>query len=142
MKTRINHAAVWVLVVVHQLIVIGWYKVFFGNLWLNLHAKTMTDIDTPNDPMPYVVAIVASIVVNYALARLLVCLGKETAVGGLKIALLCWFSFLFVEHATISAFSAFGTNPWPLVFLDTGRALLAFAVSGLVLGGWQRKSAS
>ncbi|MEY2537412.1 MAG: hypothetical protein QOG67_1152 [Verrucomicrobiota bacterium] len=141
MKTRINHAAVWVLVVVHQLIGFGWYTVF-GNLWLNLHAKTMTDIDKPNDPMPYVVAIVASIVVNYALARLLVCLGKETAVGGLKIALLCWFSFLFVEHATISAFSAFGTNPWPLVFLDTGRALLAFAVSGLVLGGWQRKSAS
>jgi hypothetical protein len=139
MNSRINHAAVWTLVVVHQLIGFGWYTLF-GNVWLNLHAKTMTDIDKPNDPMPYIVAIIASIVVNYALARLLVCLGKDSAIGGLKIALLCWFAFLFVEHATVAAFSAFGTNPWPLVFLDMGRALLAFAVSGLVLGAWQRKN--
>jgi hypothetical protein len=139
MNNRINHAAVWILVVIHQIIGFGWYTIF-GNVWLNLHAKTMTDIDKPNDPMPYIVAIVASIVVNYALARLLVCLGKDSAIGGLKIALLCWFAFLFVEHATVAAFSAFGTNPWPLVFLDMGRALLAFAVSGLVLGAWQRKN--
>ncbi|MDB6148081.1 MAG: hypothetical protein JWO45_1745 [Spartobacteria bacterium] len=139
MNSRINHAAVWILVVIHQIIGFGWYTIF-GNVWLNLHAKTMTDIDKPNDPMPYIVAIVASIVVNYALARLLVCLGKDSAIGGLKIAVLCWFAFLFVEHATVAAFSAFGTNPWPLVFLDMGRALLAFAVSGLVLGAWQRKN--
>jgi hypothetical protein len=140
MNTRINHAAVWVLVVVHQLIGFGWYAIF-GNVWLNLHAKTMTDIDNPHDVAPYIVAIAASIVVNYALARLLGCLGKDSAVGGLKIAVLCWFAFLFVEHATMSVFSAFGTNPWPLILIDTGRSLIAFAVSGAVLGAW-RKPAS
>ena len=140
MKTRINHAAVWTLVVVHQIIGFGWYTLF-GNLWLNLHAKTMTDIDKPSDPMPYIVAIIASIVVNYALAWLLGRLSAVSAIAGLKVALLCWFAFLFVEHATVAAFSAFGTNPWPLVFLDMGRSLISFGVSGLVLGGWHRKSA-
>ena len=137
MSARINHLAVWILVVVHQLIGFGWYSIF-SNTWLNLHAKTMTDIDNPHEIAPYLCAIVASIVVNYALARLLLCLGTDRAVGGLKIAVLCWFAFLFVEHATISMFSAFGTNPWPLVLIDMGRPLLAFAVSGLVLGGWRR----
>jgi|SRR5882724_7154739 hypothetical protein len=138
---KINHLAVWILVVIHQVIGAGWYTIF-GNVWLNLHAKTMTDIDKPSDPVPYIVAFIASIFVNYALAWLIGRLNENTAVAGLKIALLCWFSFLFVEHATISVFSAFGTNPWPLIFLDMGRALLAFAVSGLVLGGWKRRPAA
>jgi hypothetical protein len=141
MSSRINHAAVWILVVVHQLIAVVWYKAVFGNVWLNLHAKTMTDIESPTSPVPFIVAIIASIFVNYALAWLIGRLNAASAVAGLKIALICWFSFLFVEHATISVFSAFGTNPWPLVFLDMGRALLAFAVSGMVLGAWQRKGA-
>ena len=42
--TRINHLAVWVLVIVHQLVGWGWYTIF-GEKWLNLHARTMTDIE-------------------------------------------------------------------------------------------------
>jgi uncharacterized protein DUF1761 len=140
MSARINHLAVWILVIVHQLIGFGWYTAF-GNIWLNLHAKTMTDIEQTHEIAPYVVAIVASIFVNYALAWLIARLNANSAGGGLMIALVCWFCFLFVEHATVSAFSAFGTNPWPLVFVDMGRAFLAFGVSGLVLGAWKRKSA-
>lgn len=126
---------------VHQLIGFGWYAAF-GNVWLNLHAKTMTDIDNPHDFAPYGVAIVASIFVNYALAWLIARLNATGAVAGLKIALVCWFAFLFVDHATVSAFSAFGTNPWPLVLIDMGRPLVAFAVSGLVLAAWQRRAAA
>lgn len=139
MSTRINHLAVGILVIVHQAIGFGWYAAF-GNVWLNYHAKTMTDIEQPTDVMPFLVSIIASICVNYALAWLIVRLGAISAIAGLKIALLCWFAFVFVEHATVSAFSAFGTNPWPLVLIDMGRPLLAFAVSGLVLGAWQKRS--
>jgi hypothetical protein len=34
-------------------------------------------------------------------------------------------------------FSAFETNPWPLILINMGRACLAFAVSGIVLGAWR-----
>ena len=139
MNSRINHLAVWILVVVHQVIGFGWYTIF-NNIWLNLHAKTMTDIESPHDFAPFLIAIVTSIVVNYTLAWLIVRLNAASGVAGVKIALICWFSFLFCEHATISAFAAFGTNPWPLVFLDMGRPFLAFAVSGLVLGAWRRSA--
>jgi uncharacterized protein DUF1761 len=139
MAARINHAAVWLLVLVHQLIGWGWYAAF-GEKWLNLHARTATDIERTHNVGAYALAVVAAIVVNYALARLLACLGTENAVKGLKIALLCWFGFLFVEYATISVFSAFETNPWPLICIDMGRPLIAWSISGLVLGGWQRKS--
>ena len=63
MNNKINHLAVWILVVVHQLIGFGWYAVF-GELWLSYHARTMTDIERTHDFVPYLVAIAASISVN------------------------------------------------------------------------------
>jgi len=137
MAIRINHAAVWVLVVVHQLIGWAWYAIF-GEQWLNLHARTMTDIDRTHNVSAYILAIVAAIITNYVFAWLLGRINVTNAVAGLKIALLCWLGFLFVEYATICVFSAFETNPWPLVLIDMGRPLITFAVSGLVLGAWRK----
>ena len=51
-NTKINHLAVWILVVVHQLIGWGWYAVF-GEKWLNLHARTMTDIERTHNVGAY-----------------------------------------------------------------------------------------
>ena len=138
MSTRINHLAVWVLVIVYQLVGWGWYAIF-GEKWLNLHARTMTDIDRTHNWSAYVIAVIAAIVTNYALAFLLNRVNATNAMAGLKIALICWFGFLFVEYSTISVFSAFETNPWPLVLIDMGRPLISFALSGLVLGAWRKE---
>jgi hypothetical protein len=85
------------------------------------------------------IAIVAAIVVNYALAWLFAKLHVAHAITGLKFALVCWFGFLFVQYATIAVFSAFETNPWPLILINMGRPFLAFAISGIVLGAWRRR---
>ena len=69
MTNKINHLAVWVLVIVHQLVGWGWYTIF-GEKWLNLHARTMTDIERTHSAGAYVLAIVTAIIVNYALAWL------------------------------------------------------------------------
>jgi hypothetical protein len=141
MNNKINHLAVWILVVVHQLVGFGWYAVF-GELWLRYHARTMTDIDQTHNFVPYAVAIGASIAVNYVLAWLISRLDATSAVAGLKIAIVCWFAFLFVEFATVAAFSAFETNPWPLVFINMGRPFLAWSLSGLVLGAWRKRASA
>jgi hypothetical protein len=83
-------------------------------------------------------AFIASIFVNYVLAWLISGLNATSGIAGLKIALICWFAFLFVEYATICVFSAFETNPWPLFFIDMGRPFVGFAVNGLVLGAWRK----
>lgn len=136
MAARINHAAVWLLVMVHQLVGWGWYAIF-GETWLNLHARTATDIERTHNVSAYILAIVTAVIVNYALAWLLGRMNATTAMQGLKIALVCWFSFLFFEFATIAVFSAFETNPWPLVAIDMGRPLIAWSISGLLLGRWK-----
>ena len=138
MNTRINHIAVWVLVVVYFLIGWGWYAIW-GDTWLNLHAKTATDIERTHSVGAYVLAFVASVVVNYTLAVLIARTNPTSVWCGLKVALACWFAFVFMEYATISVFSAFETNPWPLICIDMGRPLLGFAISGIVLGAWRQR---
>jgi hypothetical protein len=138
MNTRINHRVVWILVVIYFLIGWGWYAIF-GETWLNLHAKAATDIERTHNIGAYILAFVASIVVNYALAMLITRYNMRTGLGGLKIALICWFAFVFMEYATISVFSAFETNPWPLICIDMGRPLIGFAITGFVLGYWRHR---
>jgi mannose/fructose/N-acetylgalactosamine-specific phosphotransferase system component IIC len=137
MQTRIHHLAVWILVIIHQAVGFGWYAIF-GNTWLNLHAREMTDIERTHNIGAYVFAVIAAIIVNYALAWLVSRMHAHTAAAGLRIALFCWFSFLFAEFATVALFSAFETNPWPLVLIDMGRPLVAWSISGLVLGAWRK----
>ena len=139
MQTRIHHLAVWILVVIHQFVGFGWYSIF-GETWLNLHAKEATDIERTHNWSAYAFAVITAIIVNYALAWLISRLQAHTAVAGLRIALFCWFCFLFVEFATIGLFSAFETNPWPLTLIDMGRPFVAWSITGLVLGAWRRSA--
>ena len=138
MNHKVHHLAVLVLVVIHFFIGLGWYALL-GEAWLNYNARTMTDIEQPHSFVPYVIAVVSAILVNYALAWLFAKLHVAHALTGLKIALICWLAFLFAQYATISVFSAFETNPWPLILINMGRAFLAFAISGIVLGAWRRQ---
>src|SRR4051795_6100315 len=139
MSHRINHIAVWLLVIVDQAIGALWYSMaFIANHWIAYHGKRMEDADG-SDYTPFIVSIIAAIATNYALAWLLCRLSVTTIAGALKLALLCWFAFVFVDYATITSFSAFGRNPWILICIDMGRTFLVFALAGLVLGSWPRR---
>jgi hypothetical protein len=83
MTYKIHHLAVWVLVVVHFFIGLGWYALF-GEVWLNYHARTMTDIERVFGVAPYLIAIVAAIFANYGLAWLIYKLHAHTALAGVK----------------------------------------------------------
>ena len=136
MNIRINHKIVWILIVVYFLIGWGWYAIF-GEVWLNQHAKTATDIERTHTFGPYILAFVAAIVINYVLAVLIGRTNPEAPWCGIKLALAVWF-VLFLEYATISVFSAFETNPWPLVCIDMGRPLVGLLISGFVLGRFRK----
>jgi len=136
MNVRINHKIVWILIVIYFLIGWGWYAIF-GDIWLNQHAKTATDIERTHNVGAYVLAFFAAIVINYVLAILIARTNPETFWCGVKVALALWI-VVFLEYATISVFSAFETNPWPLICIDMGRPLIGMAISGFVLGRFRK----
>jgi Protein of unknown function (DUF1761) len=140
MNSRINHLAVWILVVVDQVVGGVWYGPLFGNRWMAYHGKLMTDIDQEKGGVtPFVVSIAAAIAFNYTIAWLIGHFNLKSAGAGLRIALICWFGFLLMPYMTIEAFSAFGRNPAEIVLINMGQYLVLFAMAGLVLGAWPRK---
>jgi hypothetical protein len=141
LNNKINHLAVWILVVVDQLIGGLWYNVLFGTRWMAYHGKIMTDIDQDKgDITPFFVSIAAAIAINYTIAWLIGRFNLKSAGGGLRIALICWFAFLLMPYSTIEAFSAFGRNPAEIVLINMGYNLVLFAIGGLVLAAWRRKT--
>ncbi len=132
MKTqKINHLAVWLLVVMYQVIGAGWYGTF-AQQWMALTGLKESDFADP-DPTPYIIAIVTAIIVNYGLAVLFIKLQVQLLVQGLKTAAFIWFAFQFADVATTNAFSL---KSFELTLVDTGKTFVCFVVSGALLGAW------
>ncbi len=136
MKTlKINHAAVWVLVLIHQIIGGIWYSPFaFANKWVELTGKSMADFSNASF-MPYANSIVAAIILCYSIAWLFKKLEVTNFITGMAYSFLFWFAFLFMELLT---FNSFELRPYGLTFIDAGKSLLTFLICGFVLGMWKR----
>lgn len=85
--------------------------------------------------LPYFVSIVASVVMTYTMAFLFKKLGVENFLSGMFYSFIFWFGFLFVE---LSTFNSFELRPFGLTFIDTGKSLITFLVSGFILGMWTK----
>jgi hypothetical protein len=141
MNNKINHLAVWILVVVDQLIGGLWYGKLFAERWMGYHGKMMTDIDQDSAGFaPFIVAIAAAAAINYTIAWLIGRLNIQSAGGGLRKALICWLAFFLMPYATNEAFSAFGRNATEIVLINAGQWLVVFALAGAVLGAWKRRA--
>ncbi len=133
-KHKINHLAVWILVVLHFVIGCVWYSVLFNDLWLELMGKT-EEYFQPVSMNPFILAIISAILACYAMAWLFRALKVDSALKGLQMAVFIWFVFLLLPHLTYSGFSMIGYN---LALLTSGDGLVAYVVTGLVLGGWRK----
>ncbi len=108
----------------------------FGALWYTLLAAQwvaaigLTDRPKPN-PLPFVVALCAQLVMAWTLAGLLGHLGEVTVGRALITAVLVWFGFvlsaMMVNHR-------FQEARWSLTLIDSGHWLGVLLVMGLIIG--------
>lgn len=135
---KINYAAVLVLVLLHQIIGAIWYSPFaFAEKWMSLIGNSMSDFENASFT-PYIVSIIGAIITNYIMAYLFVKLDVRNFVKGMYYAFIFWLGFLFVE---LSTFNSFSLRPFELTFIDAGKSLVTFLVSGFLLGIWTRYDA-
>ncbi len=66
---RINHAAVVVAAVVYWLLGALWYGVLFGGRWVALEGLKTEQLQQQSPTVPYIIAIVANLVLAYVLAQ-------------------------------------------------------------------------
>ena len=132
---KINQAAIWILVLLHQIIGGIWFSPFaFAERWMFLIGRSMSEFENASI-VPYLVSIVGSVVTNYCMAYLFVKLQVENFAKGMYYAFIFWLGFLFVELMT---FNSFELRALGLTLIDSGKSLVTFLVSGFLLGMWTK----
>ncbi len=135
---KINHAAVWVGVVLLTVLGFLWYGPLFGDGWMQHVGLDRASVEAnPPGAGIWITNTIATVVPLYTLAWLFVRLKIQTAVKGAITGLLIGFSFVFLSNLTGDMFAQ---RPYGLSWITGGYSMVALTIGGLLLGGWQRRS--
>lgn len=132
---KINHAAVWVIVVLGQVIPATWYGIF-AEPWMAMNNLTMEQA-TSGGSAPYIVSIVTSIAFGYMLAWVFVRMRVDSLMDGLKTGFIMGFPIAILGTMTVNMFSI---RPYGLAWIDGGMNLILWVVAGIILGAWTKKA--
>lgn len=110
-----------------------WYTVF-GKAWLRALGKSEEDIkcDGRAQPLPFIIALVADLVMAIMLAGLMGHLGGISVKHGLISALFVWVGFVITTMGVNHTFS--GASP-KLTLIDGAHWLVVLLVMGAIIGG-------
>ncbi|MEQ9217782.1 MAG: DUF1761 domain-containing protein [Cyclobacteriaceae bacterium] len=133
-ELKINHGAVWVIVVLGQAIPMLWYGIF-SEQWMSLTGLTEEDAMSGGST-PYVVSIVTAIAFGYMLAWVFKRMNVRTWTDGLKTGFIMGFPIAILGTMTMYLFSM---QPYALTWIDGGQNLIIWTVSGALLGGWTKE---
>ncbi|NND34213.1 MAG: DUF1761 domain-containing protein [Saprospiraceae bacterium] len=133
---KINHAAVWVAVVLLTVLGFLWYGPLFGDAWMaHVGLDRATVEANPPGAGIWITNIIATIIPVYTLAWLFTRLNVTNAINGALIGLLIGFSFVFLSDMTGDMFA---NRPYGLSWITGGYSMLALIVTGVLLGGWRK----
>ncbi|MDJ0511872.1 MAG: DUF1761 domain-containing protein [Methyloceanibacter sp.] len=111
-----------------------WYTLF-GKAWLDALGKTEDDIKGSGgaQALPFIIALVADLVMAIMLAGLMGHLGDISLRGGLISGLFVWVGFVITTMGVNHAFS--GASP-KLTAIDGGHWLVVLLVMGAIIGAF------
>ena len=141
--TGVNYLAVLVAAVAGWLVGAGWYMLF-ANPWVAAHGRTMEDFKRQAEAakgtsaawMPYVLALVAELIMAWVLAGLLAHLGPDRQVtiwNGIVSAAFVWLGFVIT---TIAVNNMFSMRKGMLSVIDSGHWLAVLVVMGAIIGAF------
>jgi Protein of unknown function (DUF1761) len=86
--------------------------------------------------LQYGTAFVCAALVATAISCVVQATGFQTALRGIKVAILLWIGFVFTTWATEYVFEV---RPLSLFAIDAGFWLIGMTVQGAIVGAWKRK---
>ncbi|PLW76272.1 DUF1761 domain-containing protein [Cohaesibacter celericrescens] len=130
---EINWIAVLVSAFVGYAIGAVWYM-SLSNPWMAAAGLTKDMIKGKNDkqnPMPFIIAAIANIVMAMMLFGILVHVGDPTPIRGIISAVFIWIGFVLT---TLSVNNAYQMKPLRLTLIDGGHWLVNLVAQGAILG--------
>ncbi len=107
------------------------YYITFGARWMKALGKTKEQITSNKSPVPFIIAIVAQLVIAYILAGLIGHLGDVTIQNGVISGLFVWVGFVITTMAVNYGFQ--GARPM-LTVIDGLHWLGVLVLQGLIIG--------
>ena len=132
----INYLAVIAAIVVNMIAGAVWYSpLLFAKPWMAANGFTEEQIKAQGSATRgYIVSIIASIVIAFAIALFAQAAGAATAIDGLLLGLAAGVGFV----ATTSAANyIFESRPLKLYLINAGYPVVSFTLIGLLIGAWQ-----
>lgn len=134
-KLKINHFAVWVCVIIQQVIPALWFsELLFGRKWMEFTNLKEEDFANPSS-VPFVASILVSIFVCYLMAWLFRELKTANVFDGVKLSLFFWLAFVVGQIAVIDMFSL---KPFALSLINSGFILVNLVLTGILLSTWKK----
>lgn len=112
-----------------------WYMVL-GGVWMRAIGKTESELEQgkgPSKALPFIIAIVALLVMATMLAGIMAHLGSMTVRGGVIAGALVWLGFVITTMGVNHAFV--GAKPM-LTLIDGGHWLAVLLIQGAVIGAF------
>lgn len=109
------------------------YYIAFSGQWLAAVGKTKEEMHAKRSPAPFIVSIVALLVMAWVLAGLLghLGLGQVTLVNGIVSGLFLWLGFI---ATTVFVNNAFGGRTYRLSVIDCIHWLGVLVIQGAIIG--------
>ena len=137
-RVRQNYLAIVIAAIVCFLFEAGWYS-YFMRPWLDGIGRTKEWLMSAagyNPALQYGTALVCAALIATAISCVTQLTGPQTALRGMKSAVLLWFAFVFTTWATEYVFEV---RPLSLFAINAGFWLLGMIVMGAIVGAWRKK---
>ncbi len=109
----------------------AFYYITLGARWMKALGKTKEEIVAAKSPVPFIIAIVAQLLMAYLLAGLIGHLGAVTIENGMVSGLFIWVGFVITTMAVNYSFQ--GARPM-LTVIDSLHWLGVLLLQGLIIG--------
>jgi hypothetical protein len=133
----LNYLAVLVAAIVNMALGALWYSpALFGKRWMDLMGFKQEDMQKrmAGAQRAYILTFIGSLLMAYALGRVIWYADAFTLMAGSMIGLLAWIGFVATTHATNYLFEG---KSFPLFTLNMGYHLVALVIMGALLGAWR-----
>ena len=136
-NVRQNYWAILVAGIACFLLAAAWFTAFMMP-WLAGTGRTKEWLMAAgiSPALQYGTAFLASLVVAAAISRFTQMTGEQTALRGIKVAVMLWFGFVLTTWATEYVYEV---RPFSLLAINAGFWLLGMTVQGAIVGGWKKK---
>jgi hypothetical protein len=137
MRYKINHPAVWILVVAQIGLGVLWYSpLAFGSEWMSFLNLTQPDTFQVN-MIRGLITIVGTVLLTYFFAWLLLHLEVAYLSEAVKVGFLLWLCVVVTEHA--AHYAAQGVH-FGVLLIDMGKTLVGILISAIVLVSWRKRA--